>query len=206
MFTQFDPHTDTYRQVEEPDPSLEYTYADYLKWRFEERVELIKGKLMKMTAPNRKHQEISIVLATALKNYLKNGACKVYTAPFDVRIPRTHPKNNTDIVTVVQPDICVVCDMSKLDDKGCVGAPDLVVEILSPGNSRKEVRIKFELYEEAGVKEYWIINPEEQNIAVFVLQKERHYGGARLFTSDDEIAATAVPGFILETNELFPTE
>lgn len=204
MLTQFDPHTDTFRQVEEPDPSLEYTYADYLKWCFEERVELIRGKLMKMRAPNRKHQEISGELLVQFKQYLRNKVCKVYSAPFDVRIPRPGKRGNQEIVTVVQPDLCVICDPDKLDEKGCIGAPDLVVEILSPGNSRKEVRIKFELYEEVGVKEYWIINSEEQNIAVFVLQEDGRYGGARLFTSGDQIAATAVPGFLLKINELFP--
>ncbi|HMO33736.1 MAG TPA: Uma2 family endonuclease [Lacibacter sp.] len=206
MFTEFDPHTDTFRQVEEPDPSLEYTYADYLKWRFEERVELIRGQLMKMTAPNRKHQEISVILSTAFRNYLRLRSCKIYTAPFDVRLPRTEQGSPKEIVTVVQPDLCVVCDLHKLDEKGCLGAPDLVVEILSPGNSRKEVRIKFELYEEAGVKEYWIVNPEEQNIAVFALEKNGRYGGARLFATGDSLAATAVPGFVLDITELFPTE
>ncbi|WP_407521027.1 Uma2 family endonuclease [Lacibacter sp. MH-610] len=205
MFTQYDPDKNEYSMVEEPDPSLEYSYADYLKWKFEERVELIRGRIMKMTAPNRKHQEVAGELFTQFKNYLKGKSCKVYVAPFDVRLPKRAETNDTNIYTVVQPDICVVCDEQKLDDKGCMGAPDLVVEILSPGNSKKEIRIKHELYEEAGVKEYWIVNPVEENAAVFILNKDGKYDGARLYGSGDMIPSVAVPGFAVNTNDIFST-
>src|ERR1700761_3418608 len=111
-----------------------YSYADYLKWNFKERVELIKGKLFKMSpAPNRMHQKLSVHITGHLWNYLRGNTCNLYSAPFDVRLPRKSA-NDTDIITVLQPDICVICDESKLDDKGCLGAPDIVVEILSPGN------------------------------------------------------------------------
>src|ERR1700749_3483027 len=112
------------------DLNSSYTYADYLKWTFIERVELIKGKLFKMNpAPNRMHQGLSGHLFNALYNYLKGSKCKAYSAPFDVRLPGKS-KDDNYIITVLQPDICVICDNSKLDLKGCAGAPDIVVEIL----------------------------------------------------------------------------
>lgn len=134
---------------ETKEPSLAYnglySYADYLKWTIEERVEIIKGKLFKMSAaPRRAHQELSIFLATQLYHFLKNRKCKVYDAPFDVRLP-VHSAKNHQIYTVVQPDICVVCDHNKLDELGCLGAPDLIVEILSPGNSQKELHDKYDV-------------------------------------------------------------
>src|SRR5215217_1614082 len=136
-----------------------YTYADYLLWRFEERLELIKGKIFKMSpAPNRRHQTILGHLHLPIGSFFKNHYCQVFLAPFDVRLPKKN-QNTSDgkIYTVVQPDLCIICDESKLDDRGCLGAPDLIVEILSPGNSRKEMDNKFELYEECGVREYWLV-------------------------------------------------
>lgn len=155
-----------------------YTYADYLLWQFKERVELIKGKIFKMSpAPSRKHQEVSMTTTAVLLNFLKKQACKMYAAPFDVRLVN-FKESTTDcqIITVVQPDLCVICDVNKLDDKGCLGAPDLIIEILSPGNSQKEMDIKFDLYEENKVKEYWIINPMEKNIYIYVLQNDKYIG------------------------------
>ena len=113
------------------EPEATYSYADYLKWTFEERVELIKGRLFKMSpAPRRTHQEIGVVMGSEIYNYLKGKLCKVYHAPFDVRFPSNQGDSDDQTFTVVQPDICVVCDPAKLDDAGCKGAPDLVVEIL----------------------------------------------------------------------------
>jgi len=121
-------------------------------------------------APARKHQEISGKIYLNIGNYLLNkNTCKVYTAPFDVRLPKSkETKNDDKIYTVVQPDICVICDPSKLDERGCIGAPDLIVEIISPSTSKKDITDKFKVYEEAGVKEYWIVNPNDENINVFV--------------------------------------
>src|SRR5690554_2567999 len=120
-------------------------------------------------APRRIHQEISIIVSNKLYNFLKGNKCKVYSAPFDVRLP-IKSKKHEDIDTVVQPDICVVCNPEKLDDLGCIGAPDLIVEILSPGNNRKELQNKYEVYEESGVKEYWIIHREERTLLVYTLK------------------------------------
>ena len=146
-------------QFSDLDLSKTYSYADYLQWTFEERLELIKGKIFKMTpAPNLYHQDISGVVFNEIYTYLKGKPCRTYSAPFDVRLPRkSADETNEKIYTVVQPDICVICDLSKLDKRGCKGAPDIVVEILSPGNNQKELHNKYEVYEESGIKEYWII-------------------------------------------------
>ncbi len=128
------------KQVQADEPFTEYgrySYADYLTWEIDEMVELIKGKVFKAAAaPRRKHQEICGKVFSQLHVLLEGQRCKVYAAPFDVRLP-VQSKKNEDIFTVVQPDISVICDAAKLDDAGCIGAPDLVVEILSPGNNRK---------------------------------------------------------------------
>jgi Uma2 family endonuclease len=122
-------------------------------------------------APNTNHQRISGYLHRKIGYFLENKSCEVFAAPFDVRLynKKKSVKANKDILTVVQPDICVICDAKKIDEKGCLGAPDLVIEILLMGNSKKEMKIKYELYEESGVKEYWIVDPEHQAIQQFIL-------------------------------------
>ncbi|MDV7396126.1 Uma2 family endonuclease, partial [Arthrospira platensis SPKY1] len=102
-------------------------------------------------------------------NFFHKKPCQVFHAPFDVRLPK---KGQPEVYTVVQPDLCVVCDQGKLDEKGCMGAPDLVVEILSPGNTHREMREKYEVYEEAGVKEYWLVSPWDKTVLVYVLNEE----------------------------------
>lgn len=190
-------------QLTDLDFSKDYTYADYLKWTFEERLELIKGRLFKMSpAPNRIHQELSWGIAGELANYLKGKPCKAYTAPFDVRLPRKS-KNDQDIITVVQPDICVICDPAKLDDRGCLGAPDIVVEILSPGNNKKELLNKYEVYEEAGVKEYWLVVPQEKGFLQYILNKEGRFATYRPMTLGDDVTTPLLPGFSLSLEELF---
>ena len=160
------------------DLSKSYTYADYLTWNFKERLEILKGKIFKMSpAPSRKHQEVLVELTGIFYNYFKKTPCNVYVAPFDVRL-KNFKKSTSDqeITTVFQPDICVICDKEKLDDRGCIGAPDLIIEILSPGNSKKEMDIKFDLYEENGVKEYWIVEPYQKSILIYTLQKDTYIG------------------------------
>lgn len=187
---------------QEPSDSFAgYTYADYLKWDFEEIVELIKGKVFKKAAaPNRKHQEVSMNLSRILGSYLKGQKCKVYAAPFDVRFSRN--PEDTKVDSVVQPDISVICEPSKLDDKGCFGVPDLIVEILSPSNSRVELQNKFELYEEFGVREYWVIHSVECSLLIYTLV-EGKFQPSKLFTSGDKIYSTVLPGFELDLEEVF---
>jgi len=204
MFTVYNEVENKYQLVEEPDPSLRYTYADYLQWKFEERVELFRGRIFKMSpAPNSKHQQVSLALSTELYSFFKGKPCKVFAAPFDVRLPVKNKKKDDEITTVVQPDICVICDSSKLDERGCCGAPDLVVEILSPGNSKRELKIKFDLYEEAGVKEYWIVYPVEESIAVFLLNENGKFGGAKIYAGGDYIFSAALNGLKININDTF---
>jgi len=180
-----------------------YSYADYLQWTFEDRLELIKGKIFKMTpAPNLYHQDISAIVSFELFSYLRGKKCKVYTAPFDVRLPRLD-KSDEKTYTVVQPDICVICDLSKLDTRGCTGAPDIVIEILSPGNNQKELRNKYEVYEEAGVLEYWIISPQDKSFLKYTLDSERHFQPSRLLTIGDTITTPILPGFELNLETVF---
>ena len=169
-----------------------YTYADYLLWHFKERVELIRGKILKMSpAPSRKHQDVSWVLARVIDRVFNKSTCKMYAAPFDVRlINYKENTNDNEVVSVVQPDLCVICDTNKLDDKGCIGAPDLIIEILSPGNSKREMDIKFDLYQENGVLEYWIVNPSEKNIYIYVLENNRYIGLKPLIESSTLISPT----------------
>lgn len=203
MYTIFDEKEEKYIKVEEPDPSLTYTYADYLRWKFEERLELLRGKVFQMSGPNTRHQVVSGRLSAWLFNYLENQKCRVFSAPFDVRLPAKNRRRDDEITTVVQPDICVICDESKIDDRGCCGAPDLVVEILSPGNSKKEVRLKYELYEEAGVREYWIINPSEENIVVHILNASGKFEGLKMYAGGDKISSLAIAGFEVDVDRLF---
>lgn len=203
QLTVFNIDEESYNRVEEPDSSFTYTYADYLQWKFEERLELFRGKIFKLSAPNTRHQDISRNILVPIALFLKKKPCKVFAAPFDVRLPVKNRKKDNEVTTVVQPDICVICDETKLDSRGCCGAPDLVVEILSPGNSKKEIRMKHELYEEAGVKEYWIVNPEEENIVVFVLNEAGKFSGLDMYAGDDNIQSKAVQGLIINMNEIF---
>jgi len=191
--------------VTEPDFNYEgtYTYADYLQWTIEERLELIKGKIFRMSpGPNRAHQTISQRVNMRLLLSLQGKHCQVYTAPFDVRFTKKS-KADKDITTVLQPDLCVVCDPSRLDDRGCIGAPDIVVEILSPGNNEKELRNKYEVYEEHGVKEYWIIHPDEKTFLRYTLDASGKYQPSRLMTSGDIVTTPIIPGFSMDLAEVF---
>ncbi len=188
-------------QFSQLDPNKIYTFTDYLTWKFKERVELIKGKLFKMSpAPNRRHQEIVVFLTSTLFQYLKGRPCKLYVAPFDVRL--SVPKGENTF-TVVQPDLCVVCDLEKLDQQGCNGAPDLIIEILSPGNAPKEMQLKYEVYEEAGVKEYWIIDPEREVIMPYVLNENGKFIGHKPVLSGGQLSSRLFPSLTLDAKAVF---
>ena len=147
-----------------------YTFADVLAWDDGERAELIDGEVFLMApAPARIHQGISGEIFRQIANYLEGKRCLVYHAPFDVRLFEKDGDDPEDVDTVVEPDITVVCDLSKLDDRGCKGAPDMVVEILSPSTQRHDRLVKLGLYQRAGVREYWIVSPEERSVQVFLL-------------------------------------
>ena len=190
--------------LDQLDLNKSYTYADYLTWQFKERVELLRGKLLKMSpAPNVRHQRISSELSYTIQHFLKQKSCELFTAPFDVRLPLPGNKSKSaKIDTVVQPDICVICDEAKLDTQGCNGAPDLIIEILSPGNSKREMKDKFALYESAGVREYWIIDPVREHILVYVVDETGKFIGRQPFYAGDQIPSEVLVGFVLNTSEI----
>ncbi len=182
-----------------------YSYADYLTWQFDQAVELVRGKIFPMSAPSRRHQGMSRELTVMFHNSFQGHPCKFYVAPFDVRLydKRKSAKANRDVFSVVQPDICIICDETKLDDRGCLGAPDLVVEILSPGNSAKEMKIKKLLYEENGVREYWIIDPDHENAFQFHLTEADVYSPATIYVNDETLNAVIFPDLSISLTELF---
>ncbi len=180
----------------------QYTYADYLKFEYDHMVELIRGKIFRMTpAPSSGHQEISGELYLCLGTYLKSKPCKIYTAPFDVVLPVHNQKKNT-ATTVVQPDLCIICDLSKIDKAGCTGAPDLIVEILSPSTSKKDLNDKYSIYEESGVKEYWIVMPQEKLVEVFYLENGK-YQRIKAYTADEIISPILFPDLEIQLEEVF---
>jgi Uma2 family endonuclease len=191
--------------IDELDLAGTYTYADYLQWTFEERLEIIKGKIFKMSpAPARRHQDISFKLGNRIYNYLQGKGCKIYVAPFDVRLtPLKRSAKPNQVYTVVQPDISVICDLEKLDDQGCVGAPDLIIEILSPGNSRKEMKDKFEVYQENGVREYWLVNSTERAIFIYVLNEAGIFIGLKPLTEEETLTSSILPGFEMLVGDVF---
>jgi Uma2 family endonuclease len=177
------------------DLSKRYTFADYLGWMDDKRRELINGFVSMMTpAPSTKHQQILSGIHGVLWNLLLNHQCQVFPAPFDVRFPSKEGEQRDDkIYTVVQPDICMVCDPSKLDERGCIGAPDLIVEILSHASVKKDVEEKYKLYEENGVREYWIVHPNDETLSVFVL-KNGKYEHRGIFTHGSKVIIHSLGG------------
>jgi len=188
--------------VEEPAANYGYTYADYLKWKIEERIELFRGRILKLAAPNTSHQTVSGNLFLLIANHLYRKPCKVFAAPFDVRLPVHNQKKDDEVTTVVQPDLCVICDPQKIDARGCCGAPDLVVEILSPGNSKTEVQLKFEVYQQAGVKEYWIVNPVEQNLIIYTLTNSK-YIGSKPYAPGETIGSAVLTELTIPVEQIF---
>ena len=190
--------------LETLDLNQTYSYADYLTWQFEQWVELFKGKIMPMAAPSRFHQKVSLRMASIFEVFLeqKGGHCQVYEAPFDVRLVKNpEGKTNKEIYTVVQPDICVICDPSKLDDRGCLGAPDFIIEIVSVGNSQRDIQDKFELYQENGVKEYWIVRPHDPSVEQFYLVEER-YELRGIYTQKNMISPITLPDLQIDLNKV----
>lgn len=196
-------------KVEEPDYAGSYTYADYMKWTVPDMMELIRGKIYKMSpAPRTIHQEVAGILHVKIGHYLIKKKCKVFMAPFDVRLPvSTKKKADKDINTVVQPDVCVVCDASKIDERGCLGAPDWIIEVLSPRTSAKDLSIKFEVYEEAGVREYWVIHPTEQTLMVYILNENGKYQGTlKPYIRTDTVKSITLPELEINLEEIFPEQ
>jgi len=195
--------------VEEPESPYGFTYADYLTWNFKERIELIRGRIFKMSpAPTVKHQKILGNLFLAIRIFLKDKPCNVLIAPVDVKLKgkpfKKKKLRDDEITTVVQPDIIVVCDEEKLKDIRSVdGAPELAIEILSPGNTRVETKYKLDLYEENGVLEYWVVYPEFSHIYVYLLNKEEKYDHPVVYEANENITSSVLQGLSIPMNEIF---
>jgi Uma2 family endonuclease len=182
-----------------------YSYADYLAWNDDKRWELVDGHPYCMSpAPGRQHQRISKLLERQLDSYLADKRCEMYHAPFDVRFIEIKEKVADDYIeTVVQPDIIVVCDSEKLDDRGCKGSPDLIIEILSPSTVRMDMTIKFDLYQRYGVKEYWIVHPNDQTVLIFKLLESGLYGVPERYSAEDAIPVTMLGDLEIDLTKVF---
>ena len=195
----------TITDIKQLDLTKKYSYADYLTWELNERVELIKGWIYKMSpAPKRKHQRVSLKLTLQLVNFLDTCGCQVYEAPFDVRLKK-NKGSDSEVNTVVQPDISVFCDLSKLDDRGAIDAPDLVVEITSDSTMKKDYNEKFNIYEENGVREYWIVNPDSHSMEIFKLENNK-FDSVGVFNIHDgatEVSSVIFPDLKVNLVEIF---
>ena len=192
------------KEVKEPTVTYDkvYTYSDYLKFDFDYMVELIRGKIFKMTpAPSMRHQRVSSNLPTLIGMHLRGTSCQLFSAPTDIVLPVDDLKRERSH-TVVQPDLCIFCDLSMLKEQAAFGPPTLVVEILSPHTRKKDIQLKYDIYEEAGVQEYWVIMPREELLEQFVLMDGK-YQRIQTYTKEDSVAAHAVPGLIVALNEVF---
>jgi Uma2 family endonuclease len=170
------------------------------------RRELYNGFIKMMTpAPSRKHQRISMKLSRFFDLYLDKKKCEVYHAPSDVRFPNNKTTKNDKLIdTVLQPDLYIVCDIEKLDDRGCLGAPDMVVEIVSPSSSRKDLKDKYEIYQEHGVREYWIVNPNDENVNVFIRNEKGKFELKGMYPGDDQIPVNIFNGdLVIDLTEVF---
>jgi Uma2 family endonuclease len=189
------------------DLNKRYTYADYMTWLDSQARELINGFIQMMSpAPRLRHARVNTKILWNLETIIKKnkGKCEVFTAPFDVRFPRNGETADDKIDTVVQPDICVICDLSKLDERGCCGAPDMIVEILSPSTNKKDVTDKFNLYEESGVREYWIVYPLEQVIHVFLLQENGKYDAGAVYEWEGQVPVHIFDDHPIPFEDIFP--
>jgi len=181
-----------------------WTYADYLTWPDDERWEIIDGVVYAMSpGPGTRHQDISWHLTLQIGAHLDDKPCKAFTAPFDVRLSEQLESSDNYIETVVQPDIIVVCDRSKLDERGCNGAPDLIIEILSPSTAKQDTLLKFNLYQKHGVKEYWMVHPNDQTVLVFKLLDSGLYGRADMYVSGDVIAVPMLGSLEIDLTKVF---
>jgi Uma2 family endonuclease len=179
-----------------------YSYADYLQWDDEQRWELIDGIPYNMSpAPSNTHQRVSGNIFRLLANYLVDKPCEVRSAPFDIRF--SEKEQDQETFHVVQPDISIICDPHKMDERGGKGAPDLVVEILSPGTAAKrDKKDKFRLYEKHGVREYWIVDPHNETIEVYLLQENR-FAEQQLYVKGDMIQVSIFEDFQVDLHDVF---
>lgn len=188
--------------VEEPDLAGTYSAADYLSWKLDELVELIRGKVYKMSAaPNTNHQRISRELQAVFYDFFVNRQCELFDAPFDVYLVE-EGRSYQEAENVIEPDLCVVCDPEKIKSFGCVGSPDLIVEIISPSTAKKDQQAKKELYEEFGVKEFWMIFPGEFTLHQHFLENGK-YELKGVYAEDQEFQPILFPSLKIDLGGIF---
>ena len=175
-----------------------YTYEDYLNWPEGERIELIDGQIHYMASPNTKHQRLKLLLCQRFSNYLHGKECEVFDAPFDVKIDFDIGEDS-----VVQPDILVICDKEKLDEKRLNGAPDLAIEILSPSTKSHDLVWKYNKYCEIGVREYWTVDPEKEEITVNILAEDKKLYHAEKYYKGNSIKVFILENLIINVTDLF---
>jgi len=178
-----------------------YTYADYCTWGDDERWELIDGVPYAMApAPNLGHQGICVKLIQQISNFLEGHACRVFVAPVDVRLSADDADD-----TVVQPDVLVVCDESKFEENGkcIIGAPDFIIEVLSPSSEKRDLIIKKKLYQESGVREYWIVDPEIKALMTYVLIDGMGYVSRSYGEQDKSVPVEVLEGCIIDLSKVF---
>lgn len=175
----------------------QYTYEDLLKFDDGNRYELIDGELYLMSSPSRLHQKVLGEIARQIGNYLSDKKCEIYISPLDVRIDGKVKSKN-----VVQPDIIVICDNNKLDDKGIIGAPELIIEILSPHNASHDTLYKYNLYQKYGVKEYWIVDMQRENICTYILNKDGVYTLPKMYELTEDIKVNVLKDLTISLKQL----
>lgn len=188
--------------IPKPKPDYKYSYADYLSWPDEERWELIDGLAYDMSpAPGTEHQSVSFELSRQIGNFLAGKKCRAFSAPFDVRLENAEASDD-EIYTVVQPDITVICDSDKIDERGCKGAPDICIEILSPSSAYKDSTDKLKLYELHGVREYWLVNPGNGTIMIYI-HNDKFYEKPLYFEKNDIVSSSYLQGLAISLPEIF---
>ena len=186
-----------------PAKKARYTFADILSWEGNERIEIINGEAFMMAAPSRIHQEICFEMGRQLGNYLEGKQCKAYPAPFGVRLFQRAGDSPEDVDTIVVPDISVICDRSKLDQYGCNGAPDLVIEVLSPSTQRHDQLVKLNLYQRAGVREYWIVDPENKTVRVMLQSGNGFLQTHEIYRQEEVAKVNVLEGCFIELGKVF---
>lgn len=180
-----------------------FTYGDYLTWPEDERWELIDGEAFAMTpAPSVLHQRVVREILTQINPLLRHGPCEIFAAPFDVRLPEAGEADK-EIVTVVQPDLAIICDPAKLDDQGCRGAPDMIIEIISPSTAARDQIYKVALYEKHGVREYWLVHPTDRLVTIRRLEASGRYGLPQIHEAKGRLPVATLPGLEIDLDEVF---
>jgi len=185
-----------------PEENKKHTYSDYLTWPESERWEIIDGVPYLQSAPKWQHQSISGELYRQISNYLIDKPCRVFASPFDLCLVG-YEESDDDILNIVQPDIVIVCDETKLRKTGYFGVPALIIEISSPSTTRQDRVVKFNKYEKAGVKEYWIVEPDGKYISVFTLQENKRYGRPEAYTEEDKAKMSVFSDFTVDLKPVF---